>query len=319
MASDLGHATSPRSRILRGRYRLGMGCGDPRCPGFETCHRTSACDPEHRAANEVPRKRPGRSEPTPSQREHHPHESFSRHRSPRSVLPCSRRPNRALDHPSSRNGAPGFESRKDIPEQAQDTGVNNVNNPSITVFLPPKDRATGAAVVIAPGGGFRELVFDAEGRQAAEFLNSIGVAAFAPQIPAARRTQFSLHHAPACARMPTAPCALVRSPRHRVEHRPASRDMLGSLRWRRHCFAHRLHARRWRPIRARSHRPPQRQARLSRCWFIRAATSLAPFPKGSPQALSPGCQRQDDYGCDKVTLNLYEKLRDAQVPRRGHF
>ena len=35
------------------------------------------------------------------------------------------------------NGAPGFESRKDIPEQAQDYWVRNVNNPSITVYLPP--------------------------------------------------------------------------------------------------------------------------------------------------------------------------------------
>jgi acetyl esterase/lipase len=77
------------------------------------------------------------------------------------------------------NGAPGFENRKDEPEQAQDYWVRNVNNPSITVFLPPKEKATGAAVVIAPGGGFRELVFNAEGKQAAEFLNSIGVAAFA--------------------------------------------------------------------------------------------------------------------------------------------
>src|SRR5580698_25940 len=77
------------------------------------------------------------------------------------------------------NGAPGFESRKDIPEQAQDYWVRNVNDPSITVFLPPKEKATGAAVIIAPGGGFRELVFNAEGIQAAQFLNSIGVAAFA--------------------------------------------------------------------------------------------------------------------------------------------
>jgi len=77
------------------------------------------------------------------------------------------------------NGAPGFENRKDQPEQAQDYWVRNVNNPSITVFLPPKEKATGAAVLIAPGGGFRELVFHAEGEQAAEFLNSIGVAAFA--------------------------------------------------------------------------------------------------------------------------------------------
>ena len=76
------------------------------------------------------------------------------------------------------NGAPGFESRRTVPEQAKDYWVRNINNPSITVYLPPKEKATGAAVVICPGGGHRELVFNAEGRQPAEFLNSIGVAAF---------------------------------------------------------------------------------------------------------------------------------------------
>ena len=76
------------------------------------------------------------------------------------------------------NGAPGFESRKDIPEEAASYWVKNVNNPSITVFLPPKDKANGAAVVICPGGGFRELSFASEGIQAAQYFNHIGVAAF---------------------------------------------------------------------------------------------------------------------------------------------
>ena len=77
------------------------------------------------------------------------------------------------------NGAPGFESRRTEAEQAKDYWVKNVHNPSITVFLPPKEKASGAGVVICPGGGHRLLVFDAEGVQAARYLNSIGVAAFA--------------------------------------------------------------------------------------------------------------------------------------------
>jgi acetyl esterase/lipase len=77
------------------------------------------------------------------------------------------------------NGAPGFESRRDEAEQAKDYWVKNIHNPSITAFLPPRDKATGAAVVICPGGGHRELVFNAEGVEAARYLNSIGVAAFA--------------------------------------------------------------------------------------------------------------------------------------------
>jgi acetyl esterase/lipase len=76
-------------------------------------------------------------------------------------------------------GAPGFESRRDEPTLARDYWVRNIHNPSVTAFLPPKEKATGAAVVICPGGGHRELVFHAEGVEPARYLNSIGVAAFA--------------------------------------------------------------------------------------------------------------------------------------------
>ena len=76
------------------------------------------------------------------------------------------------------NGAPGYEKRRDEPEQAKDYWVKNIHNPSITVYLPPKEKATGAAVVICPGGGHRLLVYNAEGRDAALFFNKLGVAAF---------------------------------------------------------------------------------------------------------------------------------------------
>ncbi len=76
------------------------------------------------------------------------------------------------------SGAPGFENRRTLPEEAKDYWVKSVHNPSITVYLPPKEKATGAAVVICPGGGHRLLVYNAEGRDAAQYLNSIGVAAF---------------------------------------------------------------------------------------------------------------------------------------------
>jgi acetyl esterase/lipase len=76
------------------------------------------------------------------------------------------------------NGAPGFEGRRNEPEAAKDWWVKNIHNPSITVYLPPKEKATGAAVLICPGGGFRTLVYNAEGKDPALYLNSIGVAAF---------------------------------------------------------------------------------------------------------------------------------------------
>src|SRR5258708_21787729 len=76
------------------------------------------------------------------------------------------------------NGAPGFESRRNEPEQAKDYWVRNIHNPSITVFPASKEKANGAAVLIVPGGGHRELVFNAEGVEPAKNLNDICVTAF---------------------------------------------------------------------------------------------------------------------------------------------
>jgi acetyl esterase/lipase len=76
------------------------------------------------------------------------------------------------------NGVPGFENRKNEPEQAKDWWVKNIHNPSLTVYLPPKEKANGSAVIICPGGGHSQLVITAEGQDAAEYFNSIGVTAF---------------------------------------------------------------------------------------------------------------------------------------------
>jgi acetyl esterase/lipase len=83
-----------------------------------------------------------------------------------------------LEIPLWSKGAPGFESRRNEPTQAKDWWIKNIHNPSVTVYAPPSDKATGAAVIVCPGGGHRELVFNAEGKEAAAFLNSIGVTAF---------------------------------------------------------------------------------------------------------------------------------------------
>jgi endo-1,4-beta-xylanase len=48
----------------------------------------------------------------------------------------------------------------------------------MVVFLPPKEKANGLAVLICPGGGHQYLVMDLEGSLVAERLNAMGVAAF---------------------------------------------------------------------------------------------------------------------------------------------
>jgi acetyl esterase/lipase len=77
------------------------------------------------------------------------------------------------------DGAPGFEARRAEPEQHKDWWYKNIHNPTLTVFLPPAGKANGTAVIVAAGGGHRELVFDPEGVEPARYLASLGVTAFA--------------------------------------------------------------------------------------------------------------------------------------------
>jgi acetyl esterase/lipase len=57
-------------------------------------------------------------------------------------------------------------------------GDTDADKPTLTIYLPAKDKATGAAVVICPGGGYGGLAMDHEGHQVAQWLNSLGVAGF---------------------------------------------------------------------------------------------------------------------------------------------
>src|SRR5438552_1688184 len=53
--------------------------------------------------------------------------------------------------------------------------LTNVTRPTLSVFRPTKEKDTGAAVVICPGGGYSILAWDLEGEEVAAWLNSIGV------------------------------------------------------------------------------------------------------------------------------------------------
>lgn len=55
------------------------------------------------------------------------------------------------------------------------------DKPQLRVYLPTKEVATGAGVVICPGGGYAVLAYDHEGHQVARWFNSQGVAAFVLQ------------------------------------------------------------------------------------------------------------------------------------------
>ncbi len=57
-------------------------------------------------------------------------------------------------------------------------GDTENDKPTLTIYLPPKEKANGTSVVICPGGGYWQLAFDHEGHKIAKWLNSNGIAAF---------------------------------------------------------------------------------------------------------------------------------------------
>jgi acetyl esterase/lipase len=90
-----------------------------------------------------------------------------------------------LDAPAEPNAIPlgtGGVAGQTAPEswfrQWGDPMARNVSAATLTPFLPGRDKATGAAVIVAPGGGFRWLSMGNEGWEVAEALNARGIAAF---------------------------------------------------------------------------------------------------------------------------------------------
>jgi acetyl esterase/lipase len=65
------------------------------------------------------------------------------------------------------NGAPGA------------VGTEDADKPSLTAWLPKAEqKPNGMAIIVCPGGGYRNLAMDHEGHQVAAWLNSQGIAAF---------------------------------------------------------------------------------------------------------------------------------------------
>ena len=79
------------------------------------------------------------------------------------------------------DGVPGSLNNESYVEKStvsegKATRYEKVTDPSIFVFLPPAEKATGTAVLICPGGGYGVLAFDHEGFAIARWLNENGIA-----------------------------------------------------------------------------------------------------------------------------------------------
>ena len=91
------------------------------------------------------------------------------------------------------SGAPGSEGKNEpellVKNAAGDvTSVSRIHNPSLTPYLPPKDKANGCAVLVIPGGGHRVLAIQHEGYNVGEWLRDHGIAAFVLKHRLARET-----------------------------------------------------------------------------------------------------------------------------------
>jgi acetyl esterase/lipase len=214
------------------------------------------------------------------------------------------------------NGAPGFESRKDEPELAKDYWVKNINNPSLTVFLPPKDKANGCAVIVAPGGGFRELVFNAEGKQVADFLNPLGVTVFVLKyrLPNEEHSPYTLDNVREDAHR------AIRLVRSRAAEFHIDPNRIGMLGFSAGGAVVMLVAFEPGEGDAKAADPIDRvSGRLN--------FELMVYPGGKPPATIPAnsppaflvCANDDEYGCDQVTLDLLQAFRTAKVSVEAHF
>ena len=53
--------------------------------------------------------------------------------------------------------------------------ITNVTKPTLTIYQPPRDKNTGTAMLICPGGGYWDLYWELEGEEVAAWLNSVGM------------------------------------------------------------------------------------------------------------------------------------------------
>jgi len=90
------------------------------------------------------------------------------------------------------NGAPGSEGRNGKEIIATNANgeqtVWSIHNPSLTPYLPSKEKATRTAILVIPGGGHRNLAITHEGYNVAQWLSDRGIAAFVLKHRLARET-----------------------------------------------------------------------------------------------------------------------------------
>jgi acetyl esterase/lipase len=81
--------------------------------------------------------------------------------------------------PSGAPGSEGKTAKESVTTSSSgELSVSSIHNPSLTPYLPSKEKASGTAILVIPGGGHRMLAITHEGYNVAEWLRDHGIAAF---------------------------------------------------------------------------------------------------------------------------------------------
>jgi len=77
-----------------------------------------------------------------------------------------------------KNGAQESNGITDKETKDKNNFVINITDARMYAFIAPQEKATGAAVVICPGGGYRGISVEKEGYAIAKWFNQLGISAF---------------------------------------------------------------------------------------------------------------------------------------------
>ena len=218
------------------------------------------------------------------------------------------------------NGAPGSEGRSE-PEKVRlsDGGervVSSVHRPSLTVYLPDATTATGAGIVVMPGGGHRELWTDHEGHRVAAWLSAHGVSAFVLKYRLAREegSRYTVEeHALADARR------ALRTVRSRAAEWRVDPERLGVLGFSAGGELAALAAMRGEPARADAPDPIERESSRPAFQVLvypGRSQNILPTPQSPPAFLLCGADDRPDIS--EGLASVYLRFKQAGVPAELH-
>lgn len=233
------------------------------------------------------------------------------------LLPCA-----ALAQEEIRlwpNGAPGSEG-----QSASETLVERpdglrrvatIHNPSVTAYLPAKGNATGAAVIVMPGGGHRYVTMENEGVAVAKWLSEHGIAGFVLKYRLAREegsTYTVEQHAVADAQRSI---RLVRSRAREWNIDPERIGVMGFSAGGQLAY---YAATRFDAGKADSTDPVEQagsRPAFQALIYSGSVQGADPLPD-TPAAFI--CVAVDDRGPARTSVDLFQKLRDAGVSAELH-